>query len=443
MKVIKLTLVLAALFLFGMPETIVAQRGNTATVVAHTDDISDNLDLQAVASVFGDSNDLEDFERRLNDPSMQLSNLDLNNDGYVDYLRVIEVAEKNKRVIVIQSILGQDQYQDVATIELEKTTSRSNNVTIQIVGNPYLYGPNYIYEPFYYRRPIFFDYFWLATYRPYYSPWYWGYYPTYFSYWAPMPIYTYHTHIHTYINTNNRYVYTDNRRMSGASRVYAGVSRNAYETTNPRNGFTSRNQNMTNRYALENSRGMVRNQNGILTTRDNSSVISRDNGRAINNSSNSRVSNTTISRNGNARNIGTPVRSDFKVGTTRINEGQRTNVSTNSRITNISRNSVRIDGVGASRNTSFNSNTSNSQRIQRSETINSGRNYNSSTSNRSYNSSISTNRGSYSTPSSGSFSRSSGSISTGSRGFSGGGFSGGGFSGGSRGVSGGGRSAGR
>ena len=60
------------------------------TVSAQNSEISDNLDLRAVSSIFGDSRNLEDFERRLNDPQSQISNLDLNQDNQVDYLRVIE-----------------------------------------------------------------------------------------------------------------------------------------------------------------------------------------------------------------------------------------------------------------------------------------------------------------------------------------------------------------
>ena len=120
---------------------------NVTTVRANSSDISDNLDLQAVASIFGDSRDLEDFERRLNDPDMMISNLDLNNDGRVDYLRVVELAEQNTHVIVLQSVLGPDTFQDVATVEVER--DRQNNVTVQVVGDPYIYGPSYIYQPVY------------------------------------------------------------------------------------------------------------------------------------------------------------------------------------------------------------------------------------------------------------------------------------------------------
>jgi cystathionine beta-lyase family protein involved in aluminum resistance len=56
----------------------------------------------------------------LNDPELQISNLDLNNDNEVDYLRVIETVENRTHVIIIQSILD-NVYQDVATIDVEKT----------------------------------------------------------------------------------------------------------------------------------------------------------------------------------------------------------------------------------------------------------------------------------------------------------------------------------
>lgn len=235
-------------------------RGN-ATVVAQNYDISDNLDLQAVASIFGESRDLEDFERRINDPSAQISNLDLNNDNYVDYLRVVEVGESDVRVIVIQAVLGQDQFQDVATIELER--QRNNTVQVQVVGNSYIYGSNYIYEPFYHSTPMFFDMFWLTTYRPYYSPWYWGYYPTYFSYWRPMPIFRYHNHIYSHINHRNRYSYTNNRRLVRADRMYNNVRGNSLERQNPNRSFASRNQNVTNRRALESTRDTSRSRNSV------------------------------------------------------------------------------------------------------------------------------------------------------------------------------------
>ena len=62
------------------------------TVTANNTEISDNLDLRAVATLFGDSRDLEDFERRLNDPKSQISNLDLNNEK--DIKKLIQYLDK-------------------------------------------------------------------------------------------------------------------------------------------------------------------------------------------------------------------------------------------------------------------------------------------------------------------------------------------------------------
>ena len=70
-----------------------ARADETVTVTATSSDISENLDLKTVATLFGQSKDLEEFEKNLNDPKSALSNLDLNGDGDVDYLRVIETAD--------------------------------------------------------------------------------------------------------------------------------------------------------------------------------------------------------------------------------------------------------------------------------------------------------------------------------------------------------------
>lgn len=209
------------------------------TVTATSNDISDNLDLKAVASVFGDARDLEDFERRLNDPKAQISNLDLNGDGYVDYLRVIETTEDNLHLIVVQAVLEKDVFQDVATIDVERN---GDNVSVQVVGDVYMYGPNYIYEPVYVTRPVIYNFFWGSYYRPYYSPWYWGYYPTYYTYWAPYPIYRYRTHIHQHINVHNHYNYVNVRNNPRAIRLYDGRRQNGYERNNPGRSFTERTQ---------------------------------------------------------------------------------------------------------------------------------------------------------------------------------------------------------
>ncbi|MFP9114509.1 hypothetical protein ACLI1A_11240 [Flavobacterium sp. RHBU_3] len=262
---------------------------SVTTVRATNSDISDNLDLQAVASIFGDSADLEDFEQRLNDPDIQISNLDLNGDNRVDYLRVVELSQSNTHVIVLQAVLGIDTYQDVATVEVER--DRYNNVSVQVVGDPYIYGPSYIYEPVYVVTPPVFDIFWASSYRPYYSPWYWGYYPTYYSYWTPCPVYRYRNHVHVHINSRNSYNYVNVRHSSRAAAMYAPRRSNAYERQHPGNSFATRNNNARNHYDLEQSRSNGTSVRGGRTlnsntgSRNDMATGSRSNTNSFSNSS--------------------------------------------------------------------------------------------------------------------------------------------------------------
>ncbi|PXY45953.1 hypothetical protein [Flavobacterium hydrophilum] len=242
------------------------------TVYAKNSDISDNLDLRAVASIFGESANLQDFERRLNDPKYQISNLDLNNDDQVDYLRVIETVEDRTHVVIIQSVLDRDVYQDIATIDVER--DNYNKVSVQIVGNSYLYGANYIYEPVYNVSPVIYSSFWVTNYRPYYSTWTWNFFPTYYVAWRPYPIYRYRSNINICINVNNRYNYVNHRRSYRAPVIYETRRSYGYERQYPNRSFSQRHANVNNRYELDRrrvaSRESSRNQNVYNNNRSNS-----------------------------------------------------------------------------------------------------------------------------------------------------------------------------
>ncbi|VXB87324.1 conserved exported hypothetical protein [Flavobacterium sp. 9AF] len=246
------TNLLTGIFSFFFAVTSFAQ--DKTTVTANSSDISDNLDLRAVATIFGDASDLEDFERRLNDPKSQISNLDLNNDNYVDYLRVIESVEGAAHIIVIQAVLDKDIYQDVASIEVER--DNNNNVQVQVVGDVYMYGSNYIYEPVYVHRPVIYTTFWVSSYRPYCSSWYWNYYPTYYTYWRPFPIFRYRNHIAVHINFGHSYHYVTTRRCAYAYNTYYGRRCNGYERRYPNHSFSHRNSGYSNRYEMDQNRSI-------------------------------------------------------------------------------------------------------------------------------------------------------------------------------------------
>ena len=267
------------------------------TVYAKNSDISDNLDLRAVASIFGESANLQDFERRLNDPKYQISNLDLNGDDQVDYLRVIESVEARTHVVIIQAVLDRDVYQDIATIDVER--DNYNQVSVQVVGNSYLYGANYIYEPVYSVAPVIYTSFWITNYRPYISSWTWGYYPTYYYAWRPYPIYRYRNNINVCINVNNRYNYVNYRRSYRAPVLYESRRSYGYERMRPNNSFADRHSNVNNRYELDQrrvaSRETNRNSNVYNNNRSNTNRVSDNNTRNISRDNNQ--NRTTSDRN--------------------------------------------------------------------------------------------------------------------------------------------------
>ncbi|CAN1562568.1 hypothetical protein MCEGE10_02724 [Flavobacteriaceae bacterium] len=296
-------------FFFANP--IFAQ--DKTTINASNSEISDNLDLKAVASIFGESKNLEDFERRLNDPKLKISNLDLNYDNQVDYLRVIESIEGRTHLIIIQVILEKDVFQDVATIEVEKDDN--NRMQVQVVGDVFMYGNNYIYEPIYVHSPVIFTYFWTSNYRPYRSTWNWGFYPSFYSYWRPFPIYRYRKNVHVWINYNNRYNYVNVRRSTVAINLHRNLRANSYEVRNPERSFGRRNSSVSNRYELDQNRASTRtraNSNNSVSPRNNrtESVAPRGNNR-----------NETVSpRNNRTENV-TPRGNKSQTVTPRGNSG--------------------------------------------------------------------------------------------------------------------------
>ena len=319
---------LLVVLLLAATTQLSAQRN--ITVEAINDDISYYLDLKAVATVFGDARNLEDFERRLNDYDSQISNLDLNSDGEVDYLRVIETSERNVHLVVIQAVLDRDVYQDVATIAVDR--DRYNRSYVQVIGDPYLYGYNYIIEPVYYHTPFIVSWFWTPRYHRWVSPYYWGYYPNYYHHYRPMEINLYMSHIHSHINYDHRYRYADNYRNQHAERLHNSISRNDYGQKHPDRNFNSRHADVTNRAAFDkrnegNNRGSQNsnNESGRRTSYDNGTTNNRPNSGSRNeygtrNNNSSRIQNN--SSNGNVR-----TETGRGNGTGTYNRGSNTNVN--------------------------------------------------------------------------------------------------------------------
>lgn len=331
----------------------------TITVSSTGSDISENLDLKAVATLFGEVNDLEKFEEELNSEKRHINNLDLNGDGIVDYLRVVEVKDGNKHLVVIQAILAKDIYQDVATIYVEKT--KENTVTVQIVGDEYIYGVNYVIEPVYFYRPLIYDWFWGAHWVCWHSPYHWGYYPHYWGHYHCWYAHDYWMHMHYYhhhhAHCSYRYAHAP-RHAVGVMRKH--VSRNDYAVAHPNRSFAARNANRnmqnarplqqkrdadlrnvqvsgTNRTTQTSNDAQVRRRTDLKTTNNatTASRITTANGRDVASartfgSSNIRkTSNTTLSD----ANVSRQQVTSTTTNATRVTSGQTTGKAKNTTVT--------------------------------------------------------------------------------------------------------------
>lgn len=124
----------------------------TASFTARAQDDSDstglpgdNFSLQGALEMFKKASSPEEFEKLLNSEDNRVNNLDLNGDGEIDYIRVIEKADGDAHIFVLQVPVSASENQDIAVIELEKTGN--NEATVQIVGDEEIFGDQTIVEP--------------------------------------------------------------------------------------------------------------------------------------------------------------------------------------------------------------------------------------------------------------------------------------------------------
>lgn len=249
MKTNTFTLIVAMLLIAA--QSTIARPQNSFRVEAMRADISENLDLEAVATMFSYAKNLNDFEKRLNDPRAAVSNLDLNDDGYVDYLRVIKETDRYVDIIIIQAVLGADFYQDIATIVVER--NRNRGAYIQIVGDVYIYGYDYIIEPVFYWNPPLVEWLWRNTRLTWISPWYWNYYPRYYKYYRPVPAHVYYDRVYHRINHKHLYHYDGYRKLD--YRRSTDHYRHDWIDRYPDRRFDKRNNDVKNKKELREKSG--------------------------------------------------------------------------------------------------------------------------------------------------------------------------------------------
>src|SRR5688572_12356891 len=106
----------------------------------------DNFDLQRVGNLLERSDDPGEFEAYLNEDD-GINNLDLNGDGYADYISVEEYDDRdsNSRGLSLFSRFGPDVIQEIARVLLYRDAPNYPGARFLINGNEQLYGDNNYY----------------------------------------------------------------------------------------------------------------------------------------------------------------------------------------------------------------------------------------------------------------------------------------------------------
>ena len=120
----------------------VVQQDTYNVQVTQTTWAADGLDLQAVGQLVKTAKDGEDLEKLVNTPN--INNLDLDADGNVDYIKVEEYGSGDEHGFSLYTELAEGEEQEIATIDVAKSSSEEYEVEIR--GNQHIYGGGHYYH---------------------------------------------------------------------------------------------------------------------------------------------------------------------------------------------------------------------------------------------------------------------------------------------------------
>lgn len=269
---------LVAFSLLFFASVINAQSGKDSTGLP-----GDNFSLQGALQMFQKALSVEEFEKLINTEDNHVNNLDLNADGDIDYVKVIDKNDKDVHAFILQVPVSENESQDIAVIELEKTGDTT--AVVQIIGDEDIYGEQVIVEPdggesdndndgggsgpgddqfsFGAHRVVVNVWHWPSVrfvygpaYRPWISTWRWRHYPAWWKPWRPLRWHVWHPFhmgyhrsfavVHTHRVIHAHAVYIPFRTTSGIvhSRHSTAVgnyrvSRTKTSVTGPRGNTTT------------------------------------------------------------------------------------------------------------------------------------------------------------------------------------------------------------
>ena len=271
----------------------------------------DHFSLEGALDLFKKASSIEEYEELLNKEDNAVNNLDLNQDGDIDFIKVIAHTQEDVHTITLQAPISQKESQDIAVIAIEKTGSEQ--ATLQIIGDEEIYGEEVIIEPydleasssgngpsvdFTFARVVVNVWFWPSVrhiyrpiYRPYVSPYYWGYYPRWWRSWRPVSWAVYSPRVRVW---NVGFRVTPTIRVTRARNVY--VPRRTTSVTVVNNYRANKVNYVTKRKVSKTTRTTTVNGANGSITRTNTKVTGTNGNRKA---GASRTTTTVNGTNGN------------------------------------------------------------------------------------------------------------------------------------------------
>lgn len=254
----------------------------------------DHFSLEGALELFKEAASPEEFEQLLNQEDKNVNNLDLNEDGEVDYIRVVDYMEGEVHAIVLQVPVNDAESQDIAVIEIEKTGDET--ALLQIIGDEDIYPENTYVEPFeegaepggkggpnpdYVTRGLVVNvwvwpsvrFIYRPSYRPWVSPWRWRSYPRWWSPWRPR---TWRVHYNACSLYRPRYRAVTTHRVTHARRIYT-PRRASSVVVRTRTTTIRRNNAGAARVKTTRTNTAVRSKNGNKVAGQKKTTVTRTN----------------------------------------------------------------------------------------------------------------------------------------------------------------------
>ncbi|BBM89929.1 hypothetical protein COTS27_01646 [Spirochaetota bacterium] len=244
----------AGIFLFMWVSSVIlspprasADSSNTSdsatSIAVIGEEAAAGLDLEVLPGLVQASTSAETLETALNAENGP-NNLDLNDDGIIDFIKVTEfsneVSNQTRYGFSLTVDVTASEEQEIAVIEITPTTDDNANVTVS--GNEQIYGRGAHYSAGFPIGTFLMMSYLLSPHRPFFSPYGYGAYPGYYGARNTVDSSTYRNRANSYKSSSVARSQTGSTLTSpNANKSAASIKKSLRNPTATQKSFQARN----------------------------------------------------------------------------------------------------------------------------------------------------------------------------------------------------------